>query len=307
MQYNYSIIIPHYNSAESLERLLTSIPEREDIQVIIIDDCSTRNLLQFNELRNRFKGYIWLITEKNRGAGHARNSGIKYALGRWVIFADADDYFSDRFNDILNDYIDCYLDIIFFNVNLMFHEGSKRQSTRFNNFRDQYLTTGDIEHIKFKNTYPWGKFYKLSLIQDYKIKFSETYMANDVMFSLKADFFSDNIKIDKRVMYNYSVGDNSLCCSVNSKYLWQEFKILCLRYKFLKDNSLTNWNDKSYLGHSVKKLLKKSWINMFGIYINGIYNGVSIKHLTKYVSQYINSKVFKEYIKNSLLKNYKGC
>ena len=35
-----SIIIPHYNSPNLLKRMLNSIPEREDIEIIVVDDCS---------------------------------------------------------------------------------------------------------------------------------------------------------------------------------------------------------------------------------------------------------------------------
>lgn len=40
MQINYSIIIPHYGIPELLGRCLRSIPERDDIQVIVVDDNS---------------------------------------------------------------------------------------------------------------------------------------------------------------------------------------------------------------------------------------------------------------------------
>ena len=40
---NYSIIIPHKNSPELLERCLNSIPERKDIEIIVVDDCSNEN------------------------------------------------------------------------------------------------------------------------------------------------------------------------------------------------------------------------------------------------------------------------
>lgn len=38
--YKYSIIIPHYNIPELLQRCLDSIPERDDVQVIVVDDNS---------------------------------------------------------------------------------------------------------------------------------------------------------------------------------------------------------------------------------------------------------------------------
>ena len=39
--FRYSIIIPHKNIPELLIRCLNSIPDREDIQIIVIDDNST--------------------------------------------------------------------------------------------------------------------------------------------------------------------------------------------------------------------------------------------------------------------------
>ena len=39
---SFSIIIPHYNSLDSLPRLLNSIPEREDIEVIVVDNSQER-------------------------------------------------------------------------------------------------------------------------------------------------------------------------------------------------------------------------------------------------------------------------
>ena len=40
---NYSIIIPHYDIPDLLVRCLKSIPVREDVQVIVVDDCSPGN------------------------------------------------------------------------------------------------------------------------------------------------------------------------------------------------------------------------------------------------------------------------
>ena len=40
-KYTYSVIIPHRNTPDLLERCLDSIPERADIQVLVIDDICT--------------------------------------------------------------------------------------------------------------------------------------------------------------------------------------------------------------------------------------------------------------------------
>ena len=49
MNYNISIIIPHKNIPKLLERCLNSIPEREDIQIIIVDDNSDEKYKNNNE------------------------------------------------------------------------------------------------------------------------------------------------------------------------------------------------------------------------------------------------------------------
>ena len=37
---NYTIIIPHHNIPNLLRRCLHSIPLRDDVQIIVVDDCS---------------------------------------------------------------------------------------------------------------------------------------------------------------------------------------------------------------------------------------------------------------------------
>ena len=45
---NYSIIIPHKNIPSLLQRCLDSIPLRDDIQIIIVDDNSSPDKVDFN-------------------------------------------------------------------------------------------------------------------------------------------------------------------------------------------------------------------------------------------------------------------
>ncbi len=42
--FDYSIIIPHYNIPKLLLRCVKSIPERDDVQIIVVDDCSPENV-----------------------------------------------------------------------------------------------------------------------------------------------------------------------------------------------------------------------------------------------------------------------
>src|SRR5690554_1026331 len=97
---NYSVIIPHKNIPDLLERCLQSIPIREDIQVIVVDDNSDPDKVNFLEFPglNRKNTEVY-FTKEGKGAGYARNVGLTKAKGKWLIFSDADDYFNECFND----------------------------------------------------------------------------------------------------------------------------------------------------------------------------------------------------------------
>jgi glycosyltransferase involved in cell wall biosynthesis len=87
-----TIIVTNYNYAKYLDRCLRSCLKQENIncQVILVDDCSTDNT---EEVILPFKNKItFLKTEKNSGVAAASNLGIDYAMGRFIIRVDADDF-----------------------------------------------------------------------------------------------------------------------------------------------------------------------------------------------------------------------
>ena len=71
---NYSIIIPHKNSPELLDRCLKSIPERNDIEIIVVDDCSDENCRP--QIDRKGVEIIYVTKEETKGAGRARNLAI---------------------------------------------------------------------------------------------------------------------------------------------------------------------------------------------------------------------------------------
>ena len=98
-------------------RCLESIPVREDVQVIVVDDCSpdaSSYLQKYPALSRPFLDFY--RTEKGGSAGRARNVGLRHARGRWCLFADADDYYEDGFLDVIGQALDDELDILYFNV-----------------------------------------------------------------------------------------------------------------------------------------------------------------------------------------------
>lgn len=101
-----SIIIPVYNQEELIIRCLDSIPARNDIEIIIIDDKSTdrtyQNLLRYM-FHNEDRNILLLQNENNIGAGLSRNYGIDNAEGEYIMFLDSDDYlYTEEFDKVFN-------------------------------------------------------------------------------------------------------------------------------------------------------------------------------------------------------------
>ena len=90
-----TIIVPVYNQDDLLARALDSIPRRDDIDVLIIDDGSTDNTyqvavdyaLEHPDLHMRI-----ISLPENKGLGNAKNVGYDNALGDYINQLDSDDY-----------------------------------------------------------------------------------------------------------------------------------------------------------------------------------------------------------------------
>ena len=100
-----SIIIPLYNLQNLIIPCLNSIPIRDDIEIIVIDDNSTDDSLDVVEcwmLEN--KRDIRLICSKtNDGCAASFDKGLDIAKGEYIVQLDADDYlYTDNFCNLLD-------------------------------------------------------------------------------------------------------------------------------------------------------------------------------------------------------------
>lgn len=88
----FSIIIPAYNSANTICRAISSVMAQtyKNFEVIIVDDASTDNTISL--VQREFGGQVIVIQKVvNSGSSVARNAGMDKALGQYIAFLDADD------------------------------------------------------------------------------------------------------------------------------------------------------------------------------------------------------------------------
>lgn len=92
-----SIIIPVYNAEKYLEECLNSAASQtiQQKEILCIDDGSSDSSCLILQRYQQKYPYIRIFTQENKGAGEARNIGLKHAEGKYVSFLDADDLYID--------------------------------------------------------------------------------------------------------------------------------------------------------------------------------------------------------------------
>lgn len=254
-EFNYTFIIPHKNCQKLLLRCLNSIPERPDIQVIIVDDNSNPDVVDFDEFPgiNRQNTDIYL-TKEGKGAGYARNVGLKHAKGKWILFADADDYYKENFIEVLDQYINSNSDILFFNVD-------SKQTNISEKYDNYFSGKGNLDDIRlFWN--PWNKMFSHDLIKKSGILFDEIPVGNDAMFCLKVNNLARNVTVIKDKLYIYS-SDNVNSLTLKNKDFNRVVDYLKINIKINKFFRQTRKDD--YTIHIITFQAFKTLYRKYGI------------------------------------------
>ena len=92
----YSVVIPTYNVRPWLRQTLDSVlRQRDDLEVIVVDDASTDGTIEFAREYASRDPRIRVLENEGSGGGSARNLGARSATGAYLIFADGDDLIPD--------------------------------------------------------------------------------------------------------------------------------------------------------------------------------------------------------------------
>lgn len=266
---NFSIIIPHHNSPDLLRRCLDSIPQRKDVEIIIIDDNSNSDYIDVNSFPGMKRPDTVCIFDKSgRGAGHARNIGLEKAKGDWLIFADADDWFTSELSCMLDSYAkDKTTEIVFFNYNKVDDCNRSQEmpiSAYIKNYRKKRFCAEKV--LRYSAWSPWSRMFRRSVQVKYNIRFEELPFSNDMMFVLNMTKQASTISVYDKPIYNYycpSTGSQTSTkfYSEEATQLRYEGKLKLRRFYYSVNYRIISplWRDVKMLKMPVNKDLKKKY------------------------------------------------
>lgn len=237
-----SIIIPHYNCPHYLRTLLLSIPNCPEIQVIVVDDKSTEGREEYEILRVEFldRNIEFYENIEVKSAGTCRNIGLRHAAGKWLLFADSDDYFMPGFYDAVSAYFDSEYDIVFFpptSIVMGTEELSDRHVETAKKVQ-RYCENPDWKNtleLRYKYQSPCSKLVRKEMVENHEIQFEEIPVANDVMFSMKCGYAAKKIAADSRVIYCITMNQGSLTNQMSVEVFDIKTGVFFRRFTFLKE------------------------------------------------------------------------
>lgn len=206
MQPTYSVIVPHFNDCSRLERLLHSVPvERSDIEVIVIDDCSSQKVA-LEAMQARWVNVQWLSTPENSGAGVARNIGLDAAIGRWLLFADSDDEFLPGAFEVFDESLRQGDQLVYFLADAVYEEdGSPSpRADAINQLVRAFAVNADevsSERLRLEHVNPVGKIYSRAFVDELSLRFDPVRFSNDIAFNVLAAVQAERVRVEQIPVY----------------------------------------------------------------------------------------------------------
>lgn len=204
-----SFIIPIYNSEFTIKKMLDSMkPCSGFCEVICVDDGSvdnTENVIKEYICSNADMHIVYL-KQSNAGPSAARNRGKTQALGKYIMFADSDDFYGNGLYQFVELLSDCESNICVFPF---YRDGKSVGISKNGNVpMDYFLKYGyEIDDLYIHAL--WNKAYRRDLLLnrdfDEMIRLGE-----DALFNLDLFKSENDIQLYKDSIYNYNIVGDSL-------------------------------------------------------------------------------------------------
>lgn len=259
-----SIIVTVYNKEKYIGKCLESLLQQtlHNIEIIVIDDCSTDNSKKIIEEYSKKDNRITYIKHKNSlGPGGARNTGIKKARAKYIGFVDGDDWVDkEMFNDLYKNAIAGDWDIVICGFKRVDGDGNIISEELYKNKDD--IKNGTKGQNLFSISTPsfCTKLCKKALYSNYNIKFPINVYYEDLAISPMVYFYAKKIRYIKKSYYNYlwqkkDQKNSSISFTLSKKSLNDHFKVFEIIRKFFMENSAYEENKEYFIKMTISSLM----------------------------------------------------
>lgn len=271
-----SIIVPIYNMQELMRRCVDSLLAQtfRDFELLLIDDGSTDGSSLICDEYLSIDSRVHVFHKENGGLSDARNYGLKYAKGKYSIFADPDDWVSPDGLDML------YAKAEENNADMVicdyYSEDDYLRKLVKQQFADCTSSALLVRLFHDFGSFTWNKLTRTSLYEKFDIDYPKGIYGCEDQYTM-ARFFLHDIKIEyvPVAFYHYMYNSNSLSRYYDEHTYEMDVHILQMFDELLKDTpaydiahrvkynaifSRAFWNGKKYYSSTEFKLRFRGYV-----------------------------------------------
>ncbi len=239
-----TVIIPVYNVENYLKEAIDSVISQtyKNLEILIVDDGSTDDSGKICNEYAQKDIRIKVFHQSNRGLSGARNTGLKNATGKYIMFLDSDDKFEPQACEIMYNFIEkTKADYAIGNYINIDEDGSKWDNPVFkkDTYKEFTLSIKDYEKSFYiMNSAVWNKIFRKSFLDSLNIEFVERLPAEDAIFTTGCFIKSKKVCYIPEIIYQYRQRySNSISNSCSKRYFDGINKAYNIIYQNFKTNN----------------------------------------------------------------------
>lgn len=220
-----SVIIPVFNAEKYIRQCLDSLLSQtlKEIEIICVDDGSTDGSYQILEEYARKDSRVLYQSQQNLYAGIARNAGLSRAIGEYILFLDADDFFApSMLKELYFKAKEYAAQMVIFGHYIYNDKNSKITKVPFSTKKTQLVSSKDLGINLFEacGATPWNKLLLREYVKSKYLSYQGIMNNNDEFFNRMIVVDADKILFyNKRFVYYRINNSNSLQGSLTRNVL----------------------------------------------------------------------------------------
>ena len=254
MEYKISVIIPMFNREKTISRCIDSVLNQKwdgditkDIEIVIVDDCSTDNSVGIvNEYLETHQNIYLFSTETNSGyPGKPRNIGIDNSNSKYIMFLDSDDEYDENMCMTLFDEIESSnADLICCNRYNVDEIASTKSYAKYSHdapVKGDKVFFNNQTIFYLIDLYLWNKIFKSQILKDNEIYFNTDKLAEEDLFLYQYYLCCNSgcfIHLNDYFGYKRHETADSISQSYTLKELNGALEVIKECYELLKDKNL---------------------------------------------------------------------
>lgn len=203
-----------YNVEQYLPKCIESVYNQDldeaEFEIILIDDESPDESLQIAKKLTSERKNVTIISQKNKGLGGARNTGINNAKGDYVLFLDSDDfYLPNSLKNIIDLVENSDLDILEFGAQGISIENKIVFSLTASTHGKVYCGSDYYLKIRYSDTV-CNKIYKRNFLNNNNLRFLEKIYIEDYEFNTRAFSKAEKVSATSILVSQFLQSPNSI-------------------------------------------------------------------------------------------------